>query len=146
MRQRGSSQSRRETATPRRACSAGASTFAAALEEAYCLALEASGPVLITCADDAAPEILRSRAPGIAVASAFVLASESASPHARLPLRTAAAMDDIEREEAPPHLRGSVVFPAIRLLHELAQAGSKRELPNRWPRKPASRDSEHENV
>jgi hypothetical protein len=108
---------------------AGPDTFAAALEEAFWIAAESSAPVLLTCADDAAPPLFGSRVPGIALAAAFVVAQECEHPCRRITLETSGIVS-AAHEATPPHLHGSTVFPAMLLAHALSVAvkGETREI------------------
>lgn len=98
---------------------AGADTFAAGLEEAALIAAETDGPVLFTCADDAAPSVLGSRTPGLALATAFVISRSGDSPRARVRLTTPSHEEAPRAEATPAHLRGSAIFPAMRFALEL---------------------------
>jgi hypothetical protein len=110
--------------------SAGRDTFSAALEEAFFIAEESRAPVLLTCADDAAPAVLGSRAPGLALAASFVLSANSEKSVPRI------ALESVPLASAPPpitipaHFHGSAVLPAMLLIDAIASAkpGSTREL------------------
>jgi hypothetical protein len=109
---------------------AGRDTFSAALEEAFFIAEESRAPVLLTCADDAAPPVLGSRTPGLALAASFVLSTESDRPVPRISLQSVPLTSAPAPITVPPHLHGSAVLPAMLLVDALssAKAGSTRDI------------------
>ena len=94
---------------PSQALAAGAQTFAAAWLESQLIADESGGPVLLSIADDAAPDLLGSQRPGRALAVAFLVSSRTSG-------RAVAALPPAP---AAPHLRRSAVAQAVALLAAL---------------------------
>lgn len=92
---------------PSYALAAGEHTFAAALLEARLLHAESGRAVLLSMADDAIPALLRSRAPGVALAGSLLLGAggralpEACTLHA-------------------PHLAGSALVPMLGVLEQLS--------------------------
>lgn len=94
---------------PSQALAAGAHTFEAAWLESRLIAEESGAPVLLSIADDAAPELLGSRRPGSALAACFVLDAHAAG-------RRVTALPAVPNA---PHLHASAVAQAVALVAAL---------------------------
>lgn len=123
---------------PASVLAAGEAGFAAGMLEALALLGDGKGPVLLTAVDDRIPSVLRSHAPGEALAMALVLAADGPASAPRLAVRSGVGeqlpTDDDTLAASPQRF-------ALRLLDHLTRLPTSATTTSDLPIEPVGRHS-----